>query len=85
MAIDWPAVMANDYQATVGVIRSLMPARLNRYGDAEDFVQMAIMDLLRRPEAFTGRNTLILIARRRMIDTLRLSCVQRHGGTWPSS
>ena len=85
MSIDWAAVMADDYEATVRVIRSMMPARLKRYGDAEDFVMMAIADLVKRPDAFTGRNTLILIARRRMIDTLRLSCVQRHGGTWPSS
>ena len=71
--IDWTAVMRYDYPPACQVIRRLMPSGLRTIYDPEDFVADAIAELFARPDCFSARSseTLILVARRRMIDASR--------------
>jgi DNA-directed RNA polymerase specialized sigma24 family protein len=72
--------MLEHYGAACRVIARLMPWALRSRYDAEDFVSEAIVDLMKNPTAYTGRNTLILIARRRMIDAARSRSSTKNGG-----
>jgi DNA-directed RNA polymerase specialized sigma24 family protein len=71
--VDWTAVMRDSYPSACQVIRRLMPYGLRAIYDPEDFVADAIVELMAHPERIgtKGSSTLILVAKRRMIDAAR--------------
>lgn len=73
MTMNWALAIAQHYAPACGVIDKLMPPQLRSSYDAEDFVQLAIVDLLTDPSAieYRGPSSLILLAKRRMIDVIR--------------
>jgi RNA polymerase sigma factor (sigma-70 family) len=69
--MDWHSVIAQDYPTAVRAIQRMLPATLKATHDAEDFVQQALCDLIGKPIDYRGEKTLIVLARRRMIDAIR--------------
>jgi DNA-directed RNA polymerase specialized sigma24 family protein len=69
--IDWHTVMKTDYPEACRAIARILPAGLKSSQDGEDFVQLAICELLRQPVDYRGPKTLIMIAKCRMIDAIR--------------
>ena len=72
----WLPGVLEHYYDVVRLISKIMPPHLRRVYDAEDFVQMAICDMLDRPERYNRdaddpKHMMVLIAKRRMIDALR--------------
>jgi DNA-directed RNA polymerase specialized sigma24 family protein len=71
--IDWAKLMRDDYPSACRAIERVMPQSLQATHAPEDFVGDAIVQLMAHPERFTVNvpATLILIAKRRMIDAAR--------------
>lgn len=66
--MEWFDPSGDTYKKACRIVRSLMPMRLRKAYDAEDFVMDAIMELLGKDG--TG-DLLVLVARRRMLDAAK--------------
>jgi RNA polymerase sigma factor (sigma-70 family) len=69
--MNWHEIIKTDYPLACRVIRRLMPDSLRASHDAEDFVNLAITSLIRRPVEYRGAATLIAFARLQMFDAFR--------------